>query len=81
MIVLRFADLKKRGIVNSWPQLRRLMELHDFPPGRKLSPNTRAWLESEIDEWINSRPIENETPLKGAVRALHERRIGRLTTA
>ncbi len=45
MIVLRFADLKKRGIVNSWPQLCRLMELHDFPPGRKLSPNTRAWLE------------------------------------
>jgi hypothetical protein len=31
-VILRFADLKERGITNSWPQLKRLQTLHNFPP-------------------------------------------------
>jgi hypothetical protein len=65
-VLFRFRDLKERGIVNSWPQLKRLQELHDFPLGRMLSPNTRAWTESEVNAWIESRPIENTRPLQGA---------------
>jgi hypothetical protein len=37
-VLWRFADLKQHGVVNSWPQLKRLQELHGFPPGRMLSP-------------------------------------------
>jgi hypothetical protein len=70
----RFADLQERRIVNSWPQLKRLQTLHDFPLGRMLSPNTRVWTEDEIDAYIASRPAENLQPLKGAPRIRHERR-------
>ncbi len=70
----RFADLKKRGIVNSWPQLKRLQQDHGFPLGRMISPNVRAWAEDEIDAWWASRPKENKRPLRGAARARRERR-------
>jgi Prophage CP4-57 regulatory protein (AlpA) len=72
--LLRFRDLKDRGIVNSWPQLKRLIELHGFPKGRLLSPNTRAWLGTEIDAWINSRPVEGGK-LRGAAKAKHARKV------
>jgi hypothetical protein len=71
--LLRFSDLRDRGIVNSWPQLKRLQQFHGFPLGRMLSPNIRAWTESEIDEWYKSRPQENTRPLKGAPRKRQER--------
>jgi predicted DNA-binding transcriptional regulator AlpA len=72
-VLLRFRDLKSRGIVNSWPQLRRLIDLHDFPRGRLLSPNTRAWTGAEIDDWIASRPVGGGQ-LRGAAKARHARR-------
>jgi len=74
-VLLRFADLKANGICNSWPQLKRLQQLHGFPLGRMLSPNIRAWTLAEIDAWLTSRPIENRQPLKGAPRLRHERRL------
>jgi hypothetical protein len=75
--LLRFADLQERGIVNSWPQLKRLQELHGFPAGKMLSPNIRAWRESEVDEWLDSRPTENTQPLEGAVKTRCEARDAR----
>jgi hypothetical protein len=74
LALLRFADLRKRGFVNSWPQLKRMQQLHGFPVGRMLSPNIRAWTEEEVHEWFVSRPAENFQPLKGAPRLRHERR-------
>ena len=74
-VILRFADLKRNGIVNSWPQLKRLQADQKFPPGRMLSPNIRGWTEAEIDEWIESRPVENLSPLKGAPRLRHAARV------
>jgi predicted DNA-binding transcriptional regulator AlpA len=53
--LLRFADLKERGIVNNWPTLRRWIQYQGFPPGIVLGPNTRAWTESEIDAWLANR--------------------------
>ena len=54
-VFLRFADLKARGIVGNWMTLRRWIEREGFPPGVKLGPNTRAWAEGEIDEWLAGR--------------------------
>jgi len=72
-ILWRFYDLRERGIVRSWPQLRRLQVAYGFPLGRLISPNTRTWLASEIDEWIATRPVENIRPLQGAAKARRER--------
>jgi len=55
-VLLRFAHLKERHIIESWPQLKRLVETENFPPGRLLGPNTRVWFESEIDAWLKARP-------------------------
>ena len=56
MMLLRFADLKAMGIVGNWPTLKRWIDSEGFPPGRMLGKNTRAWTESEINEWIAGRP-------------------------
>ena len=39
-----------------------------------LSANVRAWTEDEIAEWYNSRPVENDAPLKGGAKIRHQRR-------
>jgi predicted DNA-binding transcriptional regulator AlpA len=53
--LLRFADLKSRGIVSSWPQLARLQHNYNFPPGFLISPQVRVWDESEIEAWLTGR--------------------------
>jgi predicted DNA-binding transcriptional regulator AlpA len=72
--LLRFADLKKRGVATSWAQLKRLQETQAFPAGKMLSPNARAWPEEEVDAWWKSRPTKNGRPLQGTAKARHERR-------
>ena len=70
---VRFRDLKARGIVNNWAQLDNLIEKYDFPPGRMLSPNTRAWdEEEEVEPWLASRPTEGPAP-RGAAKAAEGR--------
>jgi hypothetical protein len=70
---LRFSDLKARGIVKSWTQLKRLIELYGFPAGRMVSPNIRAWTDEEIDEYVESCPVEGPPP-RGAAKQKHERK-------
>jgi predicted DNA-binding transcriptional regulator AlpA len=53
--LLRFAELRARGIVSSWPQLRRLIDNHDFPAGFLLSAQVRVWDEATIDAWLAVR--------------------------
>lgn len=55
--LIRFADLKQRGIVHNWPTLRLWIDREGFPPGRRLGPNTRVWTETEIEDWIAKRPL------------------------
>jgi hypothetical protein len=64
----RFPDLKQRNIVKSWTQLKRLQQHFNFPKGRMVGPNTRAWTEQEIDEWVASRPVDGP-PTRGAAKA------------
>jgi predicted DNA-binding transcriptional regulator AlpA len=58
--LIRFRHLKERGIVENWPQLKRLVEKCGFPSGRYLGPNSRVWFEDEIDAWLDSRPTTRE---------------------
>jgi hypothetical protein len=68
MHLLRFADLKERGVCRSWAQLKRQAD-HNFPLGRLLSPNIRVWdEEDEVDPWLASRPVENSRPLQALPR-------------
>jgi predicted DNA-binding transcriptional regulator AlpA len=79
---LRFRDLKTRGLVKSWPMLKRRVERDGFPPGRMLGPNTRAWTEDEIEEYENSRPTAGPPP-RGAAKSRRDkaRKAGTGTTA
>jgi hypothetical protein len=64
---LHFRDLQERRIVDSWAQLRNLIQKQDFPRGRMFGPNTRVWdEENEIEPWLASRPIAGPTPRDAA---------------
>jgi predicted DNA-binding transcriptional regulator AlpA len=54
--LLRFNDLKARGIVRNWTTLLRWIRRGEFPPGRQLGPNTRVWDSKSIEEFLASRP-------------------------
>jgi predicted DNA-binding transcriptional regulator AlpA len=79
--LLRFRDLKARGIVTSWPMLKLRVERDNFPPGRMVGPNSRAWSEEEIDAWFKSRPIAGPRPPRGAAKANRDRKAENTTTA
>ena len=57
MKFLRFNDLKQRNIVRNWPTLVRLMNQHGFPTGIRISAQARAWEESEVEAWLETRRI------------------------
>ena len=60
---LRFADLRERGIVNSWPMLRLRVERDGFPCGVKAGPNTRIW--ERARSWpgsLRARPTRSPLP-------------------
>jgi predicted DNA-binding transcriptional regulator AlpA len=58
MKLLRYPDLVAMGVVNSRPTLSRMIAGQGFPPGRLISPNARAWEESEVIAWVRARPQE-----------------------
>jgi predicted DNA-binding transcriptional regulator AlpA len=60
--LIRFRDLKARGIVMNWPTLKRLIDREGFPPGLRLSVQTRAWREDEVERWLETRRLPS--PLK-----------------
>jgi predicted DNA-binding transcriptional regulator AlpA len=78
-VLLRFPQLKERGICASWPQLIRLQKLEGFPRGFLISSNTRVWTETSVEDWISSRPVERTTTLRG-VAALRRGRPRKITT-
>jgi predicted DNA-binding transcriptional regulator AlpA len=54
--LLRFNDLRDRRVVGNRMTLQRWIAREGFPPGKKIGPNSRAWTESEVAEWLASRP-------------------------
>jgi predicted DNA-binding transcriptional regulator AlpA len=56
--LLRFDDLKERGIVKNRVTLYRWIRDEGFPPGMLLGQNTRAWREADIEAWLDSRAVK-----------------------
>jgi predicted DNA-binding transcriptional regulator AlpA len=54
--LIHYADLVAKGIVNSRMTLKRLIDNQGFPPGIRVTPNSRAWIEEDVDAWIVGRP-------------------------
>ena len=59
--LLRYLDLKERGIVNNRMTLRRWIAERGFPAGVQLGPNSIAWPEDEIETWLKSRVRVSKT--------------------
>jgi predicted DNA-binding transcriptional regulator AlpA len=57
---LRFSDLQERGIIKNRVTLLNRIKHQGFPEGRKIGPNTRAWTETEVAEWLASRPTDRK---------------------
>ncbi|MCW2285683.1 prophage regulatory protein [Rhodoblastus acidophilus] len=55
MKILRFSDLKARGIVGNRVTLSRWIAHQNFPRGIKLSERSVGWIESEIEAWLKQR--------------------------
>jgi predicted DNA-binding transcriptional regulator AlpA len=74
-ILLRFRDLKARGIILNYPTLTRWIRDRGFPPGFRLGPNTRVWRESDVTRWLDSLPsaLDEKSRLRGAARMNAER--------
>jgi hypothetical protein len=64
VVLLRFADLKARGIISNGMTLKRWIDHEGFPPGIRLGPNSRAWDEAKVAEWLASRPSGGTTKKK-----------------
>ena len=56
-VLLRFADLKRRGIVQNWVTLGEWIRHRGFPPGYMLTPKHRCWPEAEVEAWLEARRI------------------------
>ncbi|AWC81893.1 helix-turn-helix transcriptional regulator [Serratia marcescens] len=56
--LIRFAEVQKRtGYSKAW--LYRLMSQQRFTAAIKIGARSIAFIESEIDEWINQRIAES----------------------
>ena len=55
-ILLRYPDLRARGIPWSRKHIRSLITSGRFPRPLRLGENTVAWRASEIERFIASRP-------------------------
>ncbi len=60
MKVLRIRDVANTTGL-SRTTLWRLERRGDFPRRIRLSPNSTGWIESEIEEWIESRPRKSSS--------------------
>ena len=57
--MLRLPQVKsKTGLPTS--TIYKLIEENQFPRQIKLGPRTVAWLETEVEEWIQSRIAERD---------------------
>src|SRR5262245_42026166 len=60
MAIINYEGLQERGIRYSRAHLWRLCSARKFPKPIKLCPGRSAWLESDIDAWIQNRIAERD---------------------
>jgi predicted DNA-binding transcriptional regulator AlpA len=67
---LRYRDLVARGVVTNRATLANWIRDRGFPPGQLTGPNSRTWIESEVDAYLGSRPTAPKPvhPLKSGKR-------------
>jgi predicted DNA-binding transcriptional regulator AlpA len=53
--ILRYPDLEEAGVVSNRATLYRWIRDHGFPPGFLLGPNSRGWLEPDVEQWLSNR--------------------------
>lgn len=53
--LLRYSDLKPRGIGFSRVHLARLEGAGRFPKRIRIGDNSIAWVESEVEQWLRER--------------------------
>lgn len=57
--ILRLPEvLERTGLGRT--SVYKLMGSGEFPRPRKLTSSANGWLESEIQDWIDSRPVNDE---------------------
>jgi prophage regulatory protein len=66
MKLLNHESLKAKGITYSRVQLWRLVRAGKFPAPIKVGENRNAWVESEIDTWIEKRIAERDSKVEAA---------------
>ena len=66
--LLSFNELRDRGITYSKVQIWRMVRAGRFPAPVKLGPSRSAFVEAEVDAWVEARMAErgNETPVEDA---------------
>jgi prophage regulatory protein len=62
-------DLRKKGIQFSRQHRHRLIAEGKFPAPVKLGGATIAWVESEIDAWLETKITERDQKLKSSTKA------------
>lgn len=63
MRLLSVEDLRNRGIGFSDTHLRRLIDAGRFPKPVAPGLKRRAWVESEIDNWMEELVADRDGPL------------------
>jgi len=61
-VVVKIDALLPESVVRKYvpygrTQLWEMVRSGEFPPPRRVGPNRRAWLASEVQDWIKSRPV------------------------
>lgn len=58
--LLDYAGLKQRGIKLSLLQIKRNGKAGLFPKHILLGPQTSAWFEDEVDQWLEMKSKQRE---------------------
>ena len=71
-IHVRYEDLHRANIVNSWPQLKNLIQKRGFPAGQMIGAHTRAWRLDHVLQWLDAQPTANVNARLRHGRAIKE---------
>lgn len=64
--LLRIAEVKKRSGFNSTSGLYGAIAKGDFPRPIKIGPRASAWIETEVDAWIERKIAASRGELRVA---------------